>query len=250
MDIHVYNNTKLANVWFEQIRPNLTRGNSQTYICTDYVWNKEEKYRMLCFEAGREDEKSFEMWICLLQALIVQMWTCAVDRKLKIQSLVPVLLKRHALIPNLWWQSCLCLLITCLWSWKATACTEACPTQAGSLRQAAHRGSSSKTGINKRKKQLVYRPYLFTQGTKRSWVPWCNILIPENWFRCFLNEPHPCCRDGRASFHGGIVLPHSHISGKVIRSCWMFLAHIISFEAPRKSVCRCFEFRVWLHYYH
>ena len=28
------------------------KGYSQTYICADYVWNKEEKYKILCFEAG------------------------------------------------------------------------------------------------------------------------------------------------------------------------------------------------------
>ena len=40
----------------KQIRPNLTKDYSQTYICADYVWNKEEKHGILCFEAGREAE--------------------------------------------------------------------------------------------------------------------------------------------------------------------------------------------------
>ena len=43
-------------MWFKQIRPNLTRGYTQTYICVDYVRNKEEKYRSLCFEAGSSSE--------------------------------------------------------------------------------------------------------------------------------------------------------------------------------------------------
>ena len=32
-------------MWFKQIRPNLTKCYSQAYICSDYVWNKEEKFR-------------------------------------------------------------------------------------------------------------------------------------------------------------------------------------------------------------
>ena len=41
---------------FKQIRPNLTRGYSQTYVCADYVWNKEEKYRTFVF-LGREFQR-------------------------------------------------------------------------------------------------------------------------------------------------------------------------------------------------
>ena len=53
MDIHVYNN----HIFMQRSDSNnsvqnLTRGYSQTYICADNVWNKEEKYRILYFEAG------------------------------------------------------------------------------------------------------------------------------------------------------------------------------------------------------
>ena len=48
-----------ANMRFEQIRPNLTRGYSQTDICADYVWNKEEKYGILWFEAGSSRRNDF-----------------------------------------------------------------------------------------------------------------------------------------------------------------------------------------------
>ena len=44
MGIHVYNTNFRQNVWLKQIRPNLSKGYSQTYICADYVWNKEKKY--------------------------------------------------------------------------------------------------------------------------------------------------------------------------------------------------------------
>ena len=43
---------------FKQIRSNLARGYSQTYICADYVSNKEEKYRSLCLRQGVPDGRS------------------------------------------------------------------------------------------------------------------------------------------------------------------------------------------------
>ena len=35
---------KIRQTWFKKIRPNLTKGYSQIYICADYVWKKDEKY--------------------------------------------------------------------------------------------------------------------------------------------------------------------------------------------------------------
>ena len=38
----------------KQIRPNLTKGYSQTYICAYYIRTKEEKYMILYFEAAKD----------------------------------------------------------------------------------------------------------------------------------------------------------------------------------------------------
>ena len=48
-------------MWFKQIHPNLTKGYSQKYICADYVWNQEEKYRILCSEAGTSRNHMWRM---------------------------------------------------------------------------------------------------------------------------------------------------------------------------------------------
>ena len=58
--------------WFKQIHPNLMKGYSQMYICAYYVWKKEEKYRILCFEA-RSSRGTLQQRI-LLYASFRAMW--------------------------------------------------------------------------------------------------------------------------------------------------------------------------------
>ena len=60
---------------FQQIRPNLTKSYSQTYICADYIWNKEEKYmRETDRQTDRDQQQSTEpniIWLCDLAKMLI-----------------------------------------------------------------------------------------------------------------------------------------------------------------------------------